>query len=168
MWNKEKIHALLDANPKAVVRGLLAIYALQTNNERVAGSTHDANGVGFSAYDAPFLSDIADKVRNGWNLSPKQLAITRNKMKHYHRQLAEIANQKEACKAEAHDATIVQPACHCENYDGEQKCHFCRKQEERETEMAESRQADFETGAVALEARSVAERGALLSAGDHW
>lgn len=96
MWNKQKIHELLDKSDVAVTRALLAIYASQTASEQASRTTKEPNGVGFSAFDADFCSDIAQKVQRGWKLSPKQMAIIRNKMKRYHRQLLEIAVANQA------------------------------------------------------------------------
>jgi len=95
VWKKEDIHALLENNPKAVRRALLAIYALQTSAEQANHATSDANGVGFSAFDAEFCTDMAEKALKGWSFSEKQMAVTRNKMKRYHRQLIMIANESE-------------------------------------------------------------------------
>lgn len=96
MWNKQKIHDLLDKSDLAVTKALLAIYARQTASEQASQTTKEANGVGFGAFDADFCSDIAQKVQRGWKLSPKQMAVIRNKMKRYHRQLLEIAMANQA------------------------------------------------------------------------
>ena len=98
MWDKEKIHKLLDNNPKAVMRALVAIYNLQTEDEKVSHTTRLRNDVGFSAFDAEFCTDLAKRVKNGYTLSAKQLAVARNKMKRYHRQLCDIANANDAQK----------------------------------------------------------------------
>jgi hypothetical protein len=93
MWTKEKVHALLDRNPTAVARALLALYARQTADERQMGFTAHANGVGFNKNDAEWLSDIARKYqRYGRWASQKQLDAVRRRMKFYSRQLVEIAN----------------------------------------------------------------------------
>lgn len=95
-WNKASIHALLDANQKAVQRAIVAIYNAQTNDEQSSGRTKDHNGVGFGAYDAEFMSSLAVQIKAGKWLTGPQFAIGRNKIKRYWRQLAEIANAKEA------------------------------------------------------------------------
>ncbi len=140
MWDKAKIQALLDTKPAAVTRAVLAIYALQTSQERNAQTTQDANNVGFSAYDAPFLSDIAEKIKKGYTLSPKQFEVTKNKIRRYHRQLADIANVNEA---KAVSAAVVPegefkrllPACRCEDFDGERTCDWCLDPENAEIRM---------------------------------
>ncbi len=109
MWNKTRMHELLDESDKAVVRALLTIYDFQTEDEKASHTTSKDNNVGFSAFDAEFCSDLAEKVKRGWTLSAKQMAVLRNKMKRYHRQLCLIANENERKKAAvesvAHDAT---------------------------------------------------------------
>ena len=91
----ERIRELLKSNDKAVMRGVVAIYKRQTEEEKCYESTREENGVGFSAFDATFLTSIAKQVIAGYQLSPKQLAIARNKILRYTRQLAEIAAERE-------------------------------------------------------------------------
>lgn len=122
MWNKESIHSLLDQNPRAVERALVAIWKRQTADEQANLTTKHANGVGFSAFDAEFCSDIAQRLVSGRvsQLSPKQLAVCRNKMKRYWRQLVELADQSAVRPVElvAHPA-VPGKACTCELSDGE-------------------------------------------------
>lgn len=99
MWTEATIKKLLDTNDKAVMRALVAIYKRQTDDEKMRGSTHSANGRGFNLYDAQFCSELAIQVMNGRGLSPKQMGVARNKIKRYHRQLLEIARETEARKA---------------------------------------------------------------------
>ena len=100
-WNKKNIQELLDKSDKAVIRALLTIYDFQTNDEKASHTTRLHNNVGFSAYDADFLSDLAENLNSGKyrTLTPKQLAVCRNKMKRYWRQLVEVANANEQRKA---------------------------------------------------------------------
>lgn len=93
MWDQASIHKLLDQYDKGVERAVVQIYRLQTADERAAGTTSHHNKVGFTAYDAGFLTSIAQQLLAGRQLSAKQMAITRNKMKRYWRQLADIANK---------------------------------------------------------------------------
>lgn len=90
-WSKEVIQQLLETNDKAVCRALVAIYAHQTHQEQLSGTTKEHNGVGFSAFDAEFLSSLAEQVKTRGTLSPRQLELARKKMKSYWRQLLEIA-----------------------------------------------------------------------------
>lgn len=147
-WDKEKIQALLDSKPEAVIRGLRAVAALQTADEAAGAYTRESNGVGFSKHDAPFLTDMLRQLQAGRTLSPKQFAVTKNKVKRYWRQLAEIANAKAAgqpsAALESFDAGIRQQTnkvvkarneilemldCTCaenEWYDGEDVCPACK------------------------------------------
>ena len=91
-----KIKELLDTNDRAVYRGIVAIYKLQTEEEKSCETTRVSNGVGFSAFDAEFMTSLAKDILSGRGLSPKQLAIGRNKIKRYARQLADIAKTRES------------------------------------------------------------------------
>ena len=180
MWDKAKIHALLDAKPAAVTRGLLAIYALQTESEKASAATRDANGVGFSAFDAPFLTDIAERVKRGYTLSPKQMAVTRNKLKHYWRQLAAIANEQRGEGAVEPTMVAAEPEpsyrrlaphCECENFDGERVCDWCLDPENAEARLAMLEVRDIQR-AEREEAQRVAafkmRRDDALRVADHW
>jgi hypothetical protein len=81
-----------------VIKALHAIHARQTADEQAGGYTNHTNGIGFSKFDAPFLTDMVVKHRRYGSLTPKQMAVTRNKIKRYWRQLVEIANERDAVK----------------------------------------------------------------------
>jgi hypothetical protein len=106
-YSKDDIYALLVKSDMAVVRGVEAIYARQTADEKSAETTSHSNGVGFTGVDAGILSSFAkqiakwraEKVETGSNrypfpLSPKQMVIARKKMFKYSAQLAGVANAK--------------------------------------------------------------------------
>lgn len=121
-WDKAAIHKLLDENPRAVERALVVIYRRQTSDEQVSFQTTHANSRGFGAYDAEFCTDVAQKLISGriHTLSPKQLAVVRNKMKRYHRQLCEEANANQAAiESMAQPAPQIDQMCGCELSDGE-------------------------------------------------
>lgn len=92
-WSKDHIQHLLMVSDKAVMRGLLQIYARQTESEQRAGSTSIDNGVGFAGADGEFLSNIAEKLKRYANgcLTEGQMRAVRPKMLKYWRQLLEIA-----------------------------------------------------------------------------
>lgn len=152
---KESIQSLLDRSDQAVTKALLAIYKLQTASEQAGHSTKEVNGVGFSQFDAPFLTDMVVALGRWGKLTPKQMAVTRNKIKRYHRQLVEIANsrpERTASAAEQAPATTVSADrrayvshCQCENYDGERKCGWC---------LAIEMKDDFARQEAAQEARA--------------
>lgn len=96
------IHLLLDTNPIAVERAVLAIYNRQTKDEQASETTREANGVGFNMYDARtaayWVSWITGK-KNGKVVGPrrhltgKHLEQARKMMHKYVRQLADIASE---------------------------------------------------------------------------
>lgn len=94
VWTKTEVKGLLVRNDEAVRKGIVAIYRLQTEEEKVAGETRVDNGVGFNGMDAPFLSSLARQVLQGRNLSEKQLAAGRKALLKYAGQLTRIANGK--------------------------------------------------------------------------
>jgi hypothetical protein len=140
MHTKASIQTLLDRRDQvgtlAVIRALEAIYDRQEADERAGGETRHDNGRGFSKFDAPFLTEMVEKNRRWNGLTPKQLEVTRNKIKRYWRQLVEIANERAAQKPTP-AAVPLAPAvvadrmgsvsgeCRCENYDGEGLCPAC-------------------------------------------
>lgn len=91
-WTKDEIKEMLERNPKAVTRGLLAIYKNQTMDEQLSQSTHYHNGIGFTGADAEILSSFAEQLKRGRNLSYKQFEMAKKKMVKYAGQLARIAN----------------------------------------------------------------------------
>lgn len=103
VWTKEQIKAELQTNDVWVVRGVIAIYNKQTDEEQSVDETLENNGVGFSGCDANILSSFARQIQRWVDtpvnqrqyqhpLSPAQFAIARNKIKKYSGQLAKIAN----------------------------------------------------------------------------
>jgi hypothetical protein len=91
LWTKEHIQHLIQTNDRAVERALIQIYHRQTADEQRAATTNRENSIGFSAFDAEFLTKIAQQciARNG--LTPGQINMIRPKMMKYWRQLLEIA-----------------------------------------------------------------------------
>ena len=87
VWDKEALCCLLAASNKAVVRAVLVVYRNQTEYERVCQATQENNGVGFSGVDAEILSSYAEFYLKTGFLTPKQVAIARNKIKKYWRQI---------------------------------------------------------------------------------
>lgn len=91
-WTKDEIAAKLATDDKWLIRGLLAIYARQTEEEKAADTTREDNGIGFNAFDASILSDMAKQYKDWGKLTNRQLVIVRKCMKKYAGQLAKIAN----------------------------------------------------------------------------
>lgn len=104
----------LAADPKATEWALDALYRRQTANEQASEATLEHNEQGFNSMDAAILTSISEQMHNkaqrnvprGQRLSPRQLALVRNKLGKYHGQLLSFAidglrarKAKEAAKA---------------------------------------------------------------------
>lgn len=73
-------------------RGILALYAKQTQGEQNAGMTYKHNGVGFNSADGEILSSFARQLQRGKaRLTNRQLAIASKKLPKYAKQLHRIA-----------------------------------------------------------------------------
>lgn len=83
---------MLEKSDKAIRRGILAIYSLQTWDERRTEDSTEANGVGFNGLDAPFLTSLAKQLQMKGYLTRKQTEKGRKAMLKYAGQLAKIAN----------------------------------------------------------------------------
>ena len=94
VWTKNEIKGLIESRDDAVVRGMLRIYDLQTESEKVFGDTHESNGVGFSGVDGEIMSSFVEFYNKANFLSYKQMKIARKKMLKYAGQLTNIANDK--------------------------------------------------------------------------
>lgn len=86
------------------LRGLIAIYRYQTEEEQSSDATTHHNNRGFTGPDAFILSQFAKQAiawgketnpRFAFPLSPKQLALCQRKMPRYARQLERIATGKQ-------------------------------------------------------------------------
>jgi hypothetical protein len=80
---KEDIQAKFDTDNRWLFKGILAVYARQTADERVTESVKYHNRKGFCPTDAKFLCSIGRQITMGWGLSPKQVALARKKMQKY-------------------------------------------------------------------------------------
>jgi len=99
----------------AVERAILVLYSRQTADEQITKSTSNENGMGFNSTDAGILSSFALQIQDsgypkGKRLSPKQMAIARNKVQKYTRQLIEEATVNLNAKAMAVESAMVQVA----------------------------------------------------------
>jgi len=103
-WTVEDVKELLKTNDKAVIRGLLRIYALQTEEEKNAERTLVYNGVGFNGVDAGFMSSLAQFYQKKGFLSKKQMMYARKKMLKYAGQLVKII---EGDKKVAENQTVI-------------------------------------------------------------
>ena len=95
-WTKSKIVELLENNDKAVERALVVIFNNQELDEQSSDSTHKANGIGFTAFDAEILSSFAKHILKGRSLSVKQMAIARKQDKFGNMKIAKYWKQLQA------------------------------------------------------------------------
>lgn len=91
---KEYLQNLVRSNKKALYRSIILIADLQTPEEKAMGETLDHNGVGFGAVDAKMMTALALRLRCGGELTERELAICRNKMPKYWRQLMLISKRR--------------------------------------------------------------------------
>ena len=92
VWTAEEIKNLVQTNDKVLYGALKNLYNCQTSDEQSWGETTHANGVGFNAFDAEFLTSVAQfLIRNGF-LTDKQKVLTRKKLVKYNSQLTRLAN----------------------------------------------------------------------------
>lgn len=94
VWTKEIVKEKLLQSAKAIQTGIVQIYAYQTQYEKQAEATFEANGVGFNGSDAFILSSFAQQIEKGRTLSEKQLAIAKKKMPKYAGQLFKLLIHK--------------------------------------------------------------------------
>lgn len=100
-WTKDRIINLLKSNDRAVEKAIVAIYHRQTADEKATSDTKHTNHRGFRSNHASRGSYYARWVLSGRTLSGYHVEKAREIALHYHRQLSEIANEKEAKKNEA-------------------------------------------------------------------
>jgi glutathione S-transferase len=92
----KQFKAKLSSDPRWVQRALVVLLERQTLDEQRAKDTKYLNHQGFTAADAALLTSFAQQVNAGRNLSEKQLKWAYSKMPKYAKQLAEIAQAKQA------------------------------------------------------------------------
>lgn len=90
---RENLQELLRTNDQAVLRAIWVIYARQTVEEQIYGVSTEENGQGFSKVDAQFFTELVVLMKHGRELSPRQMAIARNKITKYWRQLMEVSKE---------------------------------------------------------------------------
>ena len=91
---KEYLQNLVKTNDKALYRSIVLISENQTPEEIRGHISIEDNNKGFGKVDAAFLTGMANKIQVGGELTPKELAICRNKMPKYWRQLYLISKEK--------------------------------------------------------------------------
>lgn len=99
-WDANKIKDLLIQNDKAVIKGMLALYARQLPEERKYMTATAENGAGFNRIDAPLLTLKSVQAKNQKGLPKKDIAQIRPILLKYSGQLAKIANEKKGIQME--------------------------------------------------------------------
>ena len=91
-WTEEEIKTLVQTHDKVLYGALKNLYNCQTADEQASAETTHANGAGFNALDAEFLTSCAQfLIKNGF-LTDKQKAVVRRKLVKYNKQLTRLAN----------------------------------------------------------------------------
>lgn len=92
-WTVEKIRELLKTDDRAVVRALLKLYSLQTEEEKRGKHTDEHNRVGFSQVDSEFLTNLVESYLKYHRLTDRQIAAARRRVLKYAGQLLRTMNQ---------------------------------------------------------------------------
>ena len=106
-WTEQEIVDLLARNDAAVERAIIVLYRRQTSDEQVSQTTREHNARGFSAFDAKFMSSLAEWILKGRNLSDRQLAAARKVLPKYRKQLVEEANNPKTRNPEIPTPVVV-------------------------------------------------------------
>ena len=77
-----------------LVRGLLAIHAKQTDDEKRSHETRHDNDRGFNSADAPLMTSFVNQWNTRHWFSDKQMNRLRKTMRKYAGQLVRIAREK--------------------------------------------------------------------------
>ena len=79
--------SIRQASAEELLRLLLILYRRQTLSEQRDGFSREQNGVGFSKFDAPLLTSIAEWGQRRGFLTPQQVEVVRRRLRKYVRQL---------------------------------------------------------------------------------
>ena len=85
------LKAQLATRPQQAIKGLMRIYANQTESEQSSGIVISNNGIGFVHVDSEILTSFAKQFEERGSLSEKQLEILYKKMPKYAGQLINAA-----------------------------------------------------------------------------
>lgn len=99
-WKKETKKATiqyfkekLSSDDRWALKGLIAIYGNQTQEEQASDMTKVDNKIGFSAFDAEILSSFAKQYQQRGFLSPKQVALLHKRIPKYAGQLYSMVSK---------------------------------------------------------------------------
>lgn len=90
---RDYIHGLLEGRDDAVEAALVYLYSLQTEAERLSGTSTVRNNRGLSAFDAPLVSRLARKVLSKERLTDVEMGRAAKVCGKYWRQLADSSKE---------------------------------------------------------------------------
>lgn len=93
-WTKIEIQEKLKTDRVWLVRGLMAIYQRQTEDEKCNRTTRHENGIGFNKVDSDFATGMAKWWKEHKFFTNGQYTAIGKIMNKYAGQLAKIANSK--------------------------------------------------------------------------
>lgn len=99
LWTEEEVKKCLESNEMFLYHALMFLYNKQTDEEKIKGNTSEHNGVGFNAWDAPFLSAIARSYLEYGRLTKGQREKTIPLLQKYTKQLTTEANSSKYRKS---------------------------------------------------------------------
>lgn len=94
IWTKEEIAEKIRNDEEWLLRGLVAIFNKQTEDEKQVEDTRHHNDVGFTGADGRLMTSMAKFYLRNRYLSDNQKFLVRKRMTKYAKQLAKIANRK--------------------------------------------------------------------------
>lgn len=94
VWTADAVKQLLLTDDRVLYGALKKLYEYQTADERESKETKESNGVGFTAFDAEFMTSVAEFLLKTGFLTESQKKYTRKKILKYSKQLAKIANHE--------------------------------------------------------------------------
>ena len=87
IWTVTKLKYLIKNDERVLERAMIKIESRQTDRESKYHSTSNANGVGFSKFDAKPMGDIVKAMKEGRTSMPEQWNHAKNTMPKYASQL---------------------------------------------------------------------------------
>lgn len=94
LWNEDQIKYFIKTNTSVLYSCLRELYNCQTDEEKINGNTSEENGIGFNAYDAPFLSAMIKDLNKYGHLTYGQREKTKQMILKYSKQLVKMANSR--------------------------------------------------------------------------
>jgi hypothetical protein len=97
VWTFTEVAELVNrGTPRELAELLICLYNRQTRDEQSSQYTTHLNSRGFNAYDAKFLSSVAEgSIRHGRSLTPGQCPPVRKALHKYTRQILHALNSGE-------------------------------------------------------------------------